>query len=130
MEFIDGSAFGLSVYCRRRGEDEASNTVLQHGFQQGERSDGVVAKVALRLLHGFARFDERRKVQDSLHGVGAEKVVQGGAGQHVADHQGGAGENGRPPSFAEIVEGNYGMPGLQELGRYYAADVSRAAGND
>src|SRR5579862_4066788 len=54
--FRDWDFVWFAVERRSGGKYEAWNLVRQNRFEQGQRVRGIIAEVALRHLHGFARF--------------------------------------------------------------------------
>src|SRR5581483_11054565 len=82
----------------------------------------IVAEIALRLLHAFAGFNERRKVHDPVETRGQQLFKLRAIGQITLDKRGAGGQQG-PGGMAEVVVDHYRMAALEKGESHHPTNV-------
>jgi len=130
--FGDGDGFGFSVNGRCGAENKSPGPGGEDGFEQRESGGGVIAEVDFRLLHGFAGFDERCEVENTVKGNlfisgPTEEAFDLRTISNIGFNEFNALGNEVAAGVAEIV--NYGdlMPSLDQQFRNGTTDITGTA---
>src|SRR5579863_2300343 len=124
---FDRRFFRRSIERSSRRENQALDAVREHGFKQGQCIGGVVAKKSLRMLHGFAGFNECGEVHNRLRLVLGENAIERGAVGDIANDQfRPGGQRGAVP-VRKIVKDDRLIAALEQLRYHHASNVASAA---
>ena len=99
----------------------------EHGLEQGQGTDRVVAEVDLGALHAFAGFDQRGKMHDAVELSFAQSRFQQDTIVERSVYQERAIGNGRLPAVSEIVIDRHLVARSQKETADGSADVSGTA---
>src|SRR5713226_4311300 len=130
VAFFDRRAFRRAIKRGRGRKHQPTHFVLQHRFQQVQRVCRIVPEIFLGNLHGFAGFDERRKVHHRIDAVFAENTVETGAVRGISVDELRVRRHRAPAAVREIVADNDFAALREKLRRHHASDVARSSGDE
>lgn len=98
------------------GEDDFFHSGGKHGFEKAESPGDIVAKVALRLGHGFADKSNGGEVDNGFGPLLFHRLGEFRGLGDIGFEKSGSGIDGLAVAFAEVVDDKDFVPGIAEFG--------------
>ncbi len=127
---LDRRAVRRAIKRRSGRKHQPPHLVLEHSFQQRQRVCRIVPEIFLGNLHGFAGFDERRKVHHRIDAVFTENAVETAAICGISVDELRARRHRAPAAVREIVADDDFAALRKQLRGHHASDVARSSGDE
>ena len=115
---IDGSG---------RGEDEMANAAFDRCGDQAARFDGVVLIIAERIGHGFGNDDRACEVDDGIHVVVEDQLLDETLVADVSDDELRLRSHRPGEAGGQAIEHDHAFAGVDQPPDHVAADIASAA---